>query len=40
MVLDIPDEHRFMSPELVELLEAAVEPVPEEALATETPGDP
>lgn len=33
VVLDIPDEHRFMSPELVELLEAAVEPVLDEAFA-------
>ncbi len=31
-VLDIPDEYRFMSPALVELLEAAVEPILCEAL--------
>lgn len=35
VVLDIPDEHRFMSPELVDLLEAAVEPVLGELLETE-----
>jgi predicted protein tyrosine phosphatase len=37
VVLDIPDEHRFMSPELVELLEAAVEPVLDDVLREVSP---
>lgn len=27
LVLDIPDEYRFMDPELVELIESAVQPI-------------
>lgn len=38
VVLDIPDEYGFMSPELIELLEAAVEPIiEEEGTARHTP---
>jgi len=37
VVLDVPDEYRFMSPELVEVLRSAVEPVLEAALGAADP---
>lgn len=38
VVLDIPDEYRYMDQELVELIEAAVKPIIDGAAAGRTAG--